>query len=313
MPLCFVNLPNYITLTRIFSIPVLIWILSSSRFNSTNGERELLASFVFIAASLTDAIDGYLARKRAQVTTMGMLLDPVADKLLIAAAFITLVQFNPRIVPAWMAVIIIGREFLVSGLRSIAASEGFTIQASELGKSKMLVQIVSVVAAIIDHHWTHLPWYFLNLPVHPDRAGVDLGDGGSVAGLGHRLFRRLLEEDRPSRREAPQAAFLRAEPAQEAQRCPRSLSQRALCRFAGDLRILATERQLLLRLAHDSIESALEDRELDLTPPSPHLAEPRGAFTTLHLEGQLRGCIGYVFPTESLYKTVADTAQGGRL
>ncbi len=98
---------------------------------------------------------------------MGMLLDPVADKLLIAAAFITLVQFNPRIVPAWMAVIIIGREFLVSGLRSIAASEGFTIQASDLGKVKMLVQIVSVVAAIVDHHWAHLPWYFLNLPVHP--------------------------------------------------------------------------------------------------------------------------------------------------
>ena len=124
------NLPNYITLTRILSIPVLIWILSSNYFSSTNGERELLASAVFIAASLTDAIDGYLARRRAQVTTMGMLLDPVADKLLIAAAFITLVQFNPRTVPAWMAVIIIGREFLVSGLRSIAASEGFTIEGA---------------------------------------------------------------------------------------------------------------------------------------------------------------------------------------
>jgi len=161
-----VNLPNYITLTRILSIPVLIWVLTSNYFSSTNGERELIASFIFIAASITDAIDGYLARKRAQVTTIGMLLDPVADKLLIAAAFITLVQFNPRIVPAWMAVIIIGREFLVSGLRSIAASEGFTIQASDLGKAKMLVQIITVVAAIIDHHWTHLPWYFLNLPVH---------------------------------------------------------------------------------------------------------------------------------------------------
>ena len=166
-PSAFVNLPNYITLTRIFSIPVLIWILSSSHFSSTSGNRELLASAVFIAASLTDAIDGYLARRRAQVTTMGMLLDPVADKLLIAAAFITLVQFNPRTVPAWMAVIIIGREFLVSGLRSIAASEGFTIEASDLGKMKMVVQIVSVVAAIIDHHWAHLPWYFLGLPVHP--------------------------------------------------------------------------------------------------------------------------------------------------
>ena len=161
------NLPNYITLTRIACIPVLIWVLTTSWFSSTNGDRELIASFIFIAASITDAIDGYLARKREQVTTMGMLLDPVADKLLIAAAFVTLVQFNPRIVPAWMAVIIIGREFLVSGLRSIAASEGFTIQASDLGKAKMLVQIVSVVAAIVDHHWAHLPWYFFNLPVHP--------------------------------------------------------------------------------------------------------------------------------------------------
>jgi uncharacterized protein len=71
----------------------------------------------------------------------------------------------------------------------------------------------------------------------------------------------------------------------------------------------AAERQLLLRLAHDSIQSALEDRELDLTPPNPHLAELRGAFTTLHLRGRLRGCIGYVFPTDSLYKTVADTAR----
>jgi CDP-diacylglycerol--glycerol-3-phosphate 3-phosphatidyltransferase len=168
VPICFfVNLPNYITLTRILSIPLLIWILCSNRFSSANGERELLACFVFIVASLTDAIDGYLARRRAQVTTIGMLLDPVADKLLIAAAFVTLVQFNPRIVPAWMVVIIVGREFLVSGLRSIAASEGFTIQASDLGKLKMFVQIFTVVAAIIDHHWAYLPWYFLSLPVHP--------------------------------------------------------------------------------------------------------------------------------------------------
>ncbi len=147
------NLPNSITLTRIFSIPVLIWILSTNRFQGTGGEKELLASALFIAASITDGIDGYLARKRDQITTMGILLDPLADKLLIAAAFITLVQFNPRLVPAWMAVVIIGREFLVSGLRSIAASEGFTIEASDLGKFKMLVQIVSVVAVILDHHW----------------------------------------------------------------------------------------------------------------------------------------------------------------
>jgi CDP-diacylglycerol--glycerol-3-phosphate 3-phosphatidyltransferase len=151
------NLPNSITLTRIFSIPLLIWILSASRFNSLDGEKELLASALFIAASITDGIDGYLARKRGQITTMGMLLDPLADKLLIAAAFIALVQFNPRLVPAWVAVVIIGREFLVSGLRSIAASEGFTIEASDLGKFKMLVQIVSVVAVILDHRWREWP------------------------------------------------------------------------------------------------------------------------------------------------------------
>src|SRR5205807_2831983 len=123
---------------------------------NSNGDKELAASALFILASITDGLDGYLARRRGQVTTIGMLLDPLADKLMIAAAFISLVQFNPRIVPAWIAVIIIGREFLVSGLRGIAASEGFTIEASDLGKLKMVVQIVSVVTAILDHHW--LAW-----------------------------------------------------------------------------------------------------------------------------------------------------------
>lgn len=153
------NLPNSITLTRICCIPILIWVLSSSHFSSVNGEKEILASALFIAASITDGIDGYLARKRGQITTMGILLDPLADKLLIAAAFVTLVQFNPRLVPAWVAVVIIGREFLVSGLRGIAASEGFTIEASNLGKFKMFVQIVSVVAVIVDHRWQEWPVY----------------------------------------------------------------------------------------------------------------------------------------------------------
>ena len=153
------NLPNSITLTRICSIPLLMWVLASSHFNSVHGEKELLASALFIAASITDGIDGYLARKRGQITTMGMLLDPLADKLLIAAAFVTLVQFNPRLVPAWIAVVIIGREFLVSGLRSIAASEGFTIEASDLGKLKMFAQIVSVVAVILDHRWQTWPLF----------------------------------------------------------------------------------------------------------------------------------------------------------
>jgi CDP-diacylglycerol---glycerol-3-phosphate 3-phosphatidyltransferase len=162
-----VNLPNSITLIRICSIPVLIWILSSARFSSANGEKELLASAVFIAAAMTDGIDGYLARKRGQITTMGILLDPLADKLLIAAAFVALVQLNPALVPAWVAIVVIGREFLVSGLRSIAASEGFTIEASDLGKFKMVVQIVAVVAVILDHSWKEWPIYGTYFfPVH---------------------------------------------------------------------------------------------------------------------------------------------------
>ena len=161
------NLPNSITLTRICSIPLLMWVLASTHFNSVHGEKELLASALFIAASITDGIDGYLARKRGQITTMGMLLDPLADKLLIAAAFVTLVQFNPRLVPAWIAVVIIGREFLVSGLRSIAATEGFTIAASDLGKWKMTAQIIAVVTAILDHRWrtVDLPALGMKLPI----------------------------------------------------------------------------------------------------------------------------------------------------
>ena len=160
------NLPNYITLTRIASIPALIWLLSTSHFNTPAGEKELLASALFIAASITDGIDGYLARKRGQITTLGMLLDPLADKLLIAAAFIGLVQFNPHIVPAWIAVVIIGREFLVSGLRSIAAQQGFTIDASDLGKVKMVVQIVVVVICILERRWHELNLGALMIPLN---------------------------------------------------------------------------------------------------------------------------------------------------
>ena len=187
------NLPTYITLVRICSIPVLIWVMTSSRFTSAHGQRELLACAVFIAASLTDALDGYLARRRAEVTTLGMLLDPVADKLLIAAAFVTLVQFNPRVVPAWMVVIIVGREFLVSGLRSIAASEGFIIPASDLGKLKMGAQVfLCVLAAILEHHWESL----FGLPAASDRRGADLVHGRARDLVVRRLLLRLLEKGR---------------------------------------------------------------------------------------------------------------------
>ena len=134
-------------------IPLLLWILSPHFPWQAGAEQELLASILFVLASMTDGVDGYLARRRGQITTMGMLLDPLADKIMVTAALIALVAYNPQVVKVWIAVVIIGREFLISGLRSIAASEGFTIQASDLGKLKTVIQIVSVVAAILAHHW----------------------------------------------------------------------------------------------------------------------------------------------------------------
>ena len=103
------NLPNSLTVTRIFLIPLLVVVLLTGRFT----DREILGFIVFVIAALTDYLDGYFARKRKQVTTLGKLLDPIADKLLISAAFISLVELG--IAPAWMVVIIVGREFAVTG------------------------------------------------------------------------------------------------------------------------------------------------------------------------------------------------------
>jgi CDP-diacylglycerol---glycerol-3-phosphate 3-phosphatidyltransferase len=161
-----VNLPNSITMSRIVMIPLLLWILSPHfPLQGIGGEQEILASVLFVLASLTDGLDGYLARKRSQITTMGMLLDPLADKIMVTAALVALVAYNPHVVKVWIAVVIIGREFLISGLRSIASSEGFTIQASELGKLKTVIQIVSVVSAILAHHWYDWQFGLLVIPV----------------------------------------------------------------------------------------------------------------------------------------------------
>jgi CDP-diacylglycerol---glycerol-3-phosphate 3-phosphatidyltransferase len=134
------NLPNGLTLVRIFLVPLLVAVLLT-KYNV------LIAALIFLAASLTDLLDGYYARKRGQITTLGILLDPVADKLLVSSAFISLVQL--QVVPAWMVVIIIGREFAVSGLRSIASAQGFTIDASELGKIKMATQVAAITLLIL--------------------------------------------------------------------------------------------------------------------------------------------------------------------
>jgi len=152
------NLPNFLTLSRIFAVPLLVVVLLTRVYNPARevvGFSIYIATLIFLGASITDYFDGYLARKRQQVTTLGMLLDPVADKLLTSAAFISLVEL--KWVPAWMVVIIVGREFAISGLRSIASSEGFTIDASELGKIKMAMQVVAITLIILRNQfsWLH--------------------------------------------------------------------------------------------------------------------------------------------------------------
>jgi CDP-diacylglycerol--glycerol-3-phosphate 3-phosphatidyltransferase len=151
------NLPNSITLSRIGCIPIFIWVLSTGIFRPTT--QVLLAAGIFSLASITDGLDGYLARKHGQISSVGMLLDPMADKLLIASGLILLVRFTPNLMPPWIAVLVLGREFLITGLRSVAASQGFTIQARELGKLKMVVQIVAIVATIFAHRWYEWNWF----------------------------------------------------------------------------------------------------------------------------------------------------------
>jgi CDP-diacylglycerol--glycerol-3-phosphate 3-phosphatidyltransferase len=140
------NIPNALTILRIFFVPLLVAALvQETAVYYVGGVRvtnDWLSLAIFLAAAGTDLLDGYLARRWKQVTTIGTLLDPIADKLLISAALISLVQI--RVLPGWMAVLIIGREFAVSGLRSIAAAEGYFIKASDLGKTKMFSQVVAI-------------------------------------------------------------------------------------------------------------------------------------------------------------------------
>jgi len=133
------NLPTWLTVSRIFLVPVVMVVILT--------KNEHIGVFVFLAACLTDFLDGYLARKRNQETTLGKLLDPIADKLLMSAAFISLVEVGAA--PAWMVVIIVGREFAVTGLRSIAISQGLAIAASPWGKYKTVSQVVAVVLLLL--------------------------------------------------------------------------------------------------------------------------------------------------------------------
>ena len=141
------NLPNTLTLSRIFIVPLLVVVLLTPLSEDWLGvQRHVLGVGLFLAASFTDFLDGHLARSRRQVSRLGILLDPIADKLLISAALISLVE--NRLAPAWAVCIIVGREFAVSGLRSVAAADGVLISASRMGKFKMGAQVLAVALLI---------------------------------------------------------------------------------------------------------------------------------------------------------------------
>jgi CDP-diacylglycerol---glycerol-3-phosphate 3-phosphatidyltransferase len=143
------NLPNSLSLARIFLIPLLVVVLLT-KFEGRailGVHKELVGAAIFALASLTDWLDGYLARRRQQVTALGQFIDPLADKLLTIAAFISLVQMG--LAPAWMVAIIIGREFAVTALRSLAYSRSVALPASDLGKIKMVAQVVAILALIL--------------------------------------------------------------------------------------------------------------------------------------------------------------------
>jgi len=142
------NLPNYLTLARIIIVPLLVVVLLTTVAESWFGvSGYALAIAIFLAATLTDILDGHLARRRNQVSKVGALLDPIADKLLVSAALIVLVE--KHLAPAWTVVIILGREFIVTGLRSVAAAEGIIISAQKIGKVKMWAQCAAIVALLV--------------------------------------------------------------------------------------------------------------------------------------------------------------------
>ena len=147
------NLPNSLTLARIFLIPLLVVVLLTKFEGAVifGIGKELVGAAIFAVAALTDWLDGYLARRRQQVTTFGQLMDPLADKLLIMAALLSLVQME--LAPAWMVAIILGRELGVTVLRSVAFSRGVTISASPLGKIKMMSQVIAILLLILGREY----------------------------------------------------------------------------------------------------------------------------------------------------------------
>jgi len=144
------NLPNILTLSRIAAVPVIVLLLLFESKQSC-----FWAAVLFTAASMTDWLDGYLARKWGIVTILGKFLDPLADKLIVMAALIMLIPLDR--VPAWAVFLILARELIVSGIRSIASSEGIVIAASDLGKYKTIFQMIAIVGLLLHYHYY---WFF---------------------------------------------------------------------------------------------------------------------------------------------------------
>ncbi|RII31583.1 MAG: CDP-diacylglycerol--glycerol-3-phosphate 3-phosphatidyltransferase [Geobacter sp.] len=155
------NLPNILTMMRIAAIPLLAALLMSP-----SQSAGFWAAAVFSLASITDWLDGYLARRMGIVTVFGKFLDPIADKLIVMAALIMILPFGR--VPAWMVLLILGREIIITGLRGIASSEGIVIQASDLGKFKTIFQIVAIIGLLLHYNYNwffgiDLPWLHVNM------------------------------------------------------------------------------------------------------------------------------------------------------
>ena len=145
------NAPNSLTLFRVFLVPFLVVALLTE-FEG----KEYVGLGIFLLAAVTDLVDGWIARRFNQITRLGILLDPIADKLLISAAFISLVEL--RLAPAWMVVVIIGREFAISGLRSVAAQQGVDMPASSLGKGKTVSQVIAISLLILGTKLGEFQW-----------------------------------------------------------------------------------------------------------------------------------------------------------
>ena len=150
------NLPNSLTLVRMFLVPLFVVVLLTEFEGPriVGVSKELLGAAIFAIASITDWLDGYLARRRGQITWLGQVMDPIADKLLTSAAFVSLIQLD--LASAWMVAVIIGRELAITGLRSLAHTKGITIVASPLGKGKMASQVTAILLLLLGAG--PLPW-----------------------------------------------------------------------------------------------------------------------------------------------------------